>query len=299
LRLSPILLVCIGVFCGSAVDALVKHVTKTTPVITTTSWRFIIASIIMLAIFLALKRPVPPLSAVRFHAMRSAAQAVSAFAFFYGLTQLALAEAVVLGFTGALMIAPIARIILGEKISPLVLGATCLGFCGAAFAMTGETGGAPPDGNRLYGIIAVVISALGYALCLVLLRLRAQAEDSATIMTFLNLFPALFLLPFLVMNQPLPAASDWPQLILLALFGIGIWWMLTLAYARAPAQRLAPFEYTALIYSTAFGIIFFGENPGWQLFTGAAIIITACLIVAWDAHRSQKQEPLPRSDIVK
>ncbi len=33
------------------------------------------------------------------------------------------------------------------------------------------------------------------------------------------------------------------------------------AYGRAPASRLAPLEYTAFLWASAFGLAFFGEIP--------------------------------------
>ena len=108
----PILLVCFGVMFGCSVDATMKHVMLGgTNVLTATTWRYILGSVIMLALFAAARRPLPALPAIRFHALRSLAQVISAFAFFYSLTQIALAEAVVMGFTASLMIAPIARVI--------------------------------------------------------------------------------------------------------------------------------------------------------------------------------------------
>ena len=73
---------------------------------------------------------------------------------------------------------------------------------------------------------------------------------------------------------------------------------MTLAYARAPAQQLAPLEYTALIWSAVFGLIFFDELPGWPLWAGAAIIIASCLIVAFDSHfRTRRETRMPVSDL--
>lgn len=88
--------------------------------------------LIMCALFLAARRRMPSWPATRFHALRSVAQVLSAVGFFYALTQIALAEAVVLGFTAALMIAPVARIVLGERISRTTLIASLVGFSGAA-----------------------------------------------------------------------------------------------------------------------------------------------------------------------
>lgn len=297
----PILLVCFGVIFGCGVDAVMKHVMLSgNSVLTATSWRYILGSVIMVALFAASRRAMPGLPAIRFHALRSLAQVISAFAFFYSLTQIALAEAVVLGFTAALMIAPIARVILGEKISKVTVGASLIGFCGAALAATANTTGAPVDGNRLYGTAAVLGSAVLYALNIVLLRLRTKEEDSLTLVTFMNVFPALFLLPFLLLfTDPLPRTESWGPMIGVAFLGIGIWWLMTLAYGRAKAQTLAPFEYTGLIWSALLGYAFFQEIPGWRVWAGAAIIIAACLVVAFETHFiSRREARVPASDIL-
>ncbi len=287
----PILLVCLAVLCGCGVDAVMKFILQgATPVITATSWRYIFGALIMCGLFALARRRMPGWPAIRFHALRSVAQVVSALGFFYALTQIALAEAVVLGFTAALMISPVAWLILGERISRTTLIASLIGFSGAALAATAETAGAPPDGNRAYGVTAVLVSALLYAVNIVLLRLRSREEDSLTLVTFMNVLPALFLLPFLLLlGDPLPATGGWPWLILVSFLGIGIWWLMTLAYMRAEAQKLAPFEYTALIWSALLGYAIFAEVPGWRVWAGAAIIIAACLAVVLEARMAAQR----------
>jgi len=84
----------------------------------------------------------------------------------------------------------------------------------------------------------------------------------------------------------------------LGALGYAVWYLMTLAYARAPAQRLAPLEYTALIWSGIFGSVFFAEYPGWQTWVGAAVIIAACLIVAFEERFvTRKETGLPVSDL--
>lgn len=292
MRLShPILLVCLAVICGCTVDTIMKTVTLGgTAVLTATAWRFIIAGTIMASLFLVTRRPLPGWKAIRFHLLRALAQVSSAVAFFYALTQISLVEAVVMGFTAALMIAPIARILLGEKMSPLTVGASVVGFLGAALALSGETTGAHVGGNRLFGLSAMIFSAVGYALNIVLVRMRTAEEDALTLVTFMNVLPVLFLLPFLPFAGPMPQADAWPLLIAVAVAAIGIWWLMTLAYARAKAQTLAPFEYTALIWSSIFGYVFFHEVPSLRLYAGATIIILACLVVAFETHFAARRE---------
>ena len=71
----PIILVCLAVLCGCTLDATMKGVTLGgTGVITATAWRYILASVIMVGLFLAMRRPMPGWKAIRFHTLRSIAQ---------------------------------------------------------------------------------------------------------------------------------------------------------------------------------------------------------------------------------
>ena len=79
-------------------------------------------------------------------------------------------------------------------------------------------------------------------------------------------------------------------LFAVAFAAIGIWWLMTLAYASAKAQTLAPFEYTALIWSSILGFVFFREVPSLRLYAGAAVIIAACLVVAFETHFTARRE---------
>ena len=297
-RLNPILIASIGVLSGAVLDGLVKAITELRgiDVLTVASWRYATGAIFAVTIFAIARKPIPQWPAIRFHLMRAAIQMTAAVTFFWSLSQLALAEATVLGFTAALMLAPLAQIILGEKMTFVSVLAAIIGFAGAIIAMSGDTSGAPIDGNRSLGIVAVGIAAVTYAISIILLRKRTQIEDSMTIVMMSNLLPALMIVPIAILvslygpNEILGSAVGQfpdieiiPVLIAIGFFGMGIWWMFTLAYARAPARTLAPIEYTALIWAAIIGYIFFEEYPSWQLFVGASIIISACLLIAFDS----------------
>jgi S-adenosylmethionine uptake transporter len=295
---APLLIAVIAIAMGSGIDALVKAIAPEAGLHHLLAWRFLFGGLIALAVFRAAKRPMPKGDAIRFHAMRAIIQLGAAFTFFYALMHLRLAEATTIGFTAALMVPFVARAILGEKITKIALIATVIGFAGAALAVTGNPADDAPDGNRTLGIIACFIAAFLYALVLVLLRMRATKEDATTIAMFTNVMPAIALLPVTFGLFGPPNWSDIPYFVMFGILGYVVWYLMTLAYARAPAQRLAPLEYTALIWSGLFGSIFFNEYPGWQTWAGAVIIIAACLIVAFeDRFATRKATKLPVSDI--
>ncbi|MEM7766470.1 MAG: DMT family transporter [Pseudomonadota bacterium] len=293
---SPLLIAGFGVFCGCGIDVFVKALTEHIPVIELTIWRFIFGGVFALAIFMVARRPWPRAEAWRFHTMRGVVHLGAALLFFYSLTQLGLAEATVIGFTAALMIAPIARVLLGERFGVVSVVATMIGFAGALVTASGETIGGPSDGDRLIGTLAVLGAALCYATSIVLLRMRAQTEDALTIVMLANVLPGLIGLPLLLATDPVPDPALLPALAMLGLFGLSIWWLFTIAYARAPAQKLAPLEYTAVIWSALFGALIFGEIPGWQLYAGAVIIVVACLLVAFEDRILRARTPAAALD---
>jgi S-adenosylmethionine uptake transporter len=56
--------------------------------------------------------------------------------------------------------------------------------------------------------------------------------------------------------------------------------LLSWAYARAPANYLAPTEYTSFIWAALFGWLVFGEHVSLFTLAGAALIIIGCAIAA-------------------
>ena len=295
---APILLVAFAVLMGSIIDAMVKAFAPDAGLHHLIAWRFLFGGLIALAVFRAQKRPMPQGEAIRFHTMRGLMQLFAAFLFFYALTQLPLAEITIIGFTAALMVPGIARIMLSEHLRPMAIIAAIVGFAGAALAVSGTPSIQNEDANRTLGLLAGFTSAFVYALVLILLRMRATKEDATTIAMFTNVVPAIAMLPVTIGLFGLVNIQMLPLFALFGLLGFATWYLMTLGYARAPAQRLAPIEYTALVWSGLLGAIFFHEVPGWQLWIGGIVIIAACLIVAFEAHfATRKATGLPSSDI--
>ena len=295
---APLLIAVLAVALGSGIDALVKGSAPYAGLHHLLAWRFLFGGLIALAVFRAQKRPVPPLEAIRFHTFRGLIQLICAVTFFFAIIHLPLAVATIIGFTAALMVPFVARALLGERVTSLALIATLIGFAGAVLAVMGRPQNGAASELWLLGIASCFLSALLYAFGLVLLRMRATKEDATTIAMFTNVVPAIALLPVTIGLFGAPDWHDIPYFLMFGVLGYTVWYLMTLAYARAPAQRLAPLEYSALIWSGLFGSVFFGEYPGWQTWVGAVIIIGACLIVAFEERfATRKQTGMPVSDL--
>lgn len=305
--LRPFFLCALAVFLGTVLDALVKAIAADLPVLALTAWRFLFGAVILLGIYLGRGGRMPSNRAIRFHLMRGVVQSVAVLTFFSAIAILPLAMATVLGFTAALMVAPAALLLLKEPLNRVAVLAALIGFCGVVVTATGFEDAGLSAETRFYGVILVMVSAVTYATTLVLIRLRTRTEDAVTIVMFSNVIPAIITWLVLIVAALLleegpgiwPGTAALPGLVLLAVLGVGVWLLMTTAYAGAEAGRLAPLEYTALVWSALFGAIFFGEVPGLRLYAGAAIIIGACLMVAFETHfRTRREARLPASDIL-
>lgn len=295
---APLLIAVIAIAMGSGIDAIVKGVAPDAGLHHLLAWRFLFGGLMALAVFKARRRPMPAWDAIRFHTLRGVLQLAGAFTFFFALMHLPLAVVTIIGFTAALMVPFLARALMGERVTPIALLATVVGFAGAALAVTGRPQSGVVSEHWQLGLISGFLAAFLYALILVMLRMRATKEDATTIAMFTNMVPAIALLPVTLGTFGPPDWSDIPVFFGLGALGYAVWYLLTLAYARAPAQKLAPLEYTALFWSGLFGSVFFGEYPGWQTWLGAVIIIAACLIVAFEERFiTRKETGLPVSDI--
>ena len=57
--------------------------------------------------------------------------------------------------------------------------------------------------------------------------------------------------------------------------------MMSWAYARAPANKLIPIEYTAFIWAAILGWLVFGETITLTTVLGTILIVSGCLVAGW------------------
>ena len=289
-RPSPLLVALAAVVLACAMDAIIKHLGATYSALTIAFARFGFGALVASGIY-AFVRPGPiARGAIVIHVLRGLSIVFSALTFFYALAVLPLAEANVLGFAAPLYVPFLARALLKERLSAMSLAAAAAGFIGVVIAAY-RPGGAPMDARHWSGIAAVCVSAPLYALSVVMLRYRAAADGPVRIGVMGNVLPALFLAVPALTLAPLPAMRDLPVFMAVGALGATFWLMLTWAYAHAPAQRIAPLDYTSLIWASLWGYLFFQEIPRPQTLLGAAIIVCACLLLAWEERRTPPAAP--------
>ncbi len=286
--MSPLLVAALAVLLGSLLDVVVKHAASHYALFGLLFWRFLSAGLAMAGVYRLRGRPWLDARGTRFHLLRGLVHAGAAGLFFKGLTLVSLAEATVLGFTAVLMIPFLGRVFLGERLRVLALAAAGIGFVGVVIITQGTPNIAAADSGQIVeGRLYCLAASLCYALSLIMLRARAQIDDGLTVAVYANLGPALyFAIPGLVLSPPLPLVAV-PWVLIFTVIGTTVWVLMTWAYKHAPAQRIGPMEYSALLWAAGFGYVFFGEIPALSVWVGAVFIIGAALVLVLDERRAK------------
>ncbi|RYE78578.1 MAG: DMT family transporter, partial [Hyphomicrobiales bacterium] len=269
-------------------DAVMKAVSIEIGAYNTLVWRLALA-VILTGLLYAFTRPtLPAMTTMRVHFGRSILVAIMAIAFFWGIVRVPLAEAIALSFIAPLIALGLAALFLKEQVGTRSVIGSVLGLAGVAVILSGRLGGTYSH-DTMYGVIAVLVSAVFYACNLVVARHQAQLAKPLEIAFWQNLFVLCLLslaAPFLL---AVPAAQHWPGIATASLLAIASLLLLSWAYARAEAQILLTVEYTAFIWAALMGWWMFGEALTATTIAGTLLIIAGCLMAL--RRKPQATEP--------
>lgn len=278
--LLPFLSVIVGIAAFSLMDAAMKSASIQAGVYSALLLRNLLGAALMVPVWLLAGRPIPSVQGLRVHIQRSAVVSVMALLFFYGLVRLPMAEAIALSFIAPLIALYFAAIMLGEVIRPTAIAASLLGIAGVVIIAAARFSSGGFTDDAISGIVAILVSAVLYALNLVLQRRQALLAGPIEIAMVQNLFVAMIFL------LAAPWLAHWPSDAALrdiasgAVLAVVALLFLSWGYARAEAQVLVPIEYTGFLWAALFGWLWFGEAVGPATIAGAVLIVIGCWIAA-------------------
>lgn len=278
MTLSVALRAALGIALLTGMDAVIKGQMHHHPFLVALFMRFLMGGLCAL-IVLAIVRPGRPTKASLIgNLTRIPLVVLTAGSFFYSVSVLPLAEALTLAFLAPVFVALLGGVLLKERIDGRVLQALAFGLAGMLVMvwprLQGHVSGAS------LGVAAALFSAVSYAFNLVLLRSIATREHPTVIVAFQNIGPALCLaIPAAYVFVPM-GLSDLAAYLAAGGLGVAGHLILTSAYAKAAAARLAAIEYTALIWASLLGFVFFGEVPLYTTYAGALLIVAGAFAVS-------------------
>jgi len=279
MQFGPALRAAAGIAVLSIMDAVIKAMAAHYPIFQIAFLRFACGTLVATGVVAVMRPGWPSRETVKANLLRSVAAVITALSFFYALGQLPLAETLVLSFLSPMFIALFGVLLLHERVDSRIVLAIAVGFGGTLIVVFGQTEGAHAA-RSWSGVAAALMSAVTYAFSLVLLRQRAQRDKFIHIVFFQTMGPGVLVAPLaLWVWQPV----EWAHMgwfMLMGMLGVFGHILMATAYAKAEAARLAPLEYTALIWAAAIGYGVFSEIPTWATLGGGTLIVLAALLTS-------------------
>ena len=216
---------------------------------------------------------------------RSIAGVVGILCNFYAIDRLNISDASILNKLAPFFSIVFSILILKEKPSWkdwLLVG---VAFFGALFVVKPSF-----DFTQSVPALVGVLGGLGAGIAYTFVRkLGKEGERTVMIVFFFSAFCCLVTLPIMILQyQPM----TWTQTLFLLLAGLaacGAQVTVTKAYTYAPAKEISVYDYSQVLFSAIWGVLFLSELPDYFSLIGYAIIIGAA-VVKYMVSRAERKK---------
>lgn len=257
-------------------DAIVKWSTTSIDPVQIGFSRFVVSLIMVLWLVgrsgpgfavLRTKRPVE-------HAARAFCAAIELTAFYIAISLIPLPTAMSIVSASPIFGTLLGVIFLRERLRLGGWIAVFAGFAGVLLVVQPEEGV-----DSLRGTIAVLASVVLWSFAQLFARRLSTTESNLSILFYYAIGGVIILgvvTPFVWVT---PTPLEWAGILAVGVFGCVGQYFLILALRYAPLSLLAPFEYSALLWASLYGYVFWGDVLGPIAIAGVAVIVAACLYI--------------------
>jgi len=260
----------ITAFVLSLGDALIKQESATLPL-----WQiFVMRSVIavpFLVYFIRIRACGISIMPDRFGwtALRSLLLVIMWAAYYLALPHVPFSIAAASFYTSPLFITLFAALLIGDRVGLKGWIAVLLGFIGVLLILQPQA-----DDFNAYALLPI-ISAICYALAMIITRSKCENEKPLILSLWLNLaFIGVGALAILTIQiwQPTLAMAILAIIIVIASIGTAI------AYQSGPSSIIATFDFSYVAYVVIWGILLFGEVPDSISIIGILLIVGGGLL---------------------
>ncbi|MEP4199016.1 MAG: DMT family transporter [Aliishimia sp.] len=263
-----------------AMSACVKVAAQQVELSQVIFWRSLL-SLIPIVLYLVIRSDFPkgiktkhPMA----HLKRSVLGFVTMVCSFVSFKYLPLATATAISFLVPLASLPLAAMILGERITRLLLVSVLVGLAGIFIMLLPDLTAPELSTNVLIGMAGGLGFVVSMSFLRVFIKSMTETESASSIAFYFGVTCAAIAALAWPFGWTMPDADIWVYLVAAGILG-GIGHIAaTEAIAMAPVSLLGPFEYTGLLWAMVLDIALFGLFPNVLATTGAVVIIIGALL---------------------
>jgi len=279
-RLLGIGLMLVGILLFSINDAMGKWLVGTYSVGAVLLFRSI-AALVVLVPFLrrdgglaALRRAERPWLQL----LRVVLTTVEVGFFYAAVRYLPLADVMTFYLAAPIFVAAMSAVILKEPVDGARWVAILVGFAGVLIVLQ------PSSASLSWPALIAMTGSFLFSILMIVTRQLRSTPDS-TLLAFTTggaLVAGGGLAPFAWVT---PSWFDFACLSLLGIVAMAASFCVNRSLKLAPASVVVPYQYSLLLWAIAFGYLFFGDEPGWNVLIGAAVVMASGLFILMRERR--------------
>lgn len=201
--------------------------------------------------------------------MRSIYGLISMLFFFLALKHTAMGAAVSIRYIAPIFAAIFALFYLKENIKKVQWVYFGIAFLGVFIIKGADT--QFQMGGTTYALISAIFAGLVY----VTIRKIGAAEHPVVIVNYFMVISSVACGLIALTDWVHPVGREWLVLMSLGVFGYFAQLYMTKGFQQCETNKIAPFKYLEVIFTTSIGILYFKEDYGVFIILGMAIILIA------------------------
>lgn len=270
----------LGELCFVSMGSLVKLLAETMPSQNLVFFRNLFGLMALSPILVKFGAASVKTKVLHLHILRSLAGILAMYCFFYALTKLPLADAMLLKISAPLFIPIIAFIWISEFISTRAILAVFVGFLGVILVIR-------PTGEIQFASLIGLLGGALAAFAKVSIRRMSDTEPTSRIVFYFATISLIVSIIPLLSSWVTPTKNEWLMLLVLGVVGTMGQLFLTRAYTLAPASRVGPFTYSSIVFASLIGWWFWNETMTLITIAGASLIIFAGMLIFREKQQRQ------------
>ena len=271
-RQISFMLMLVSMVCLPGMDAIVKYMAQSLPVLEIIWARYTGHFVIILLVFAPQLSKVLKTSNIKIQLARSVALFCTTILFFQALLYIEQGQATAIFQIAPMIMSVLAVLFLKERLGPRRIVSLIFGFVGAMIIIQ-------PQGEQFTLASCLPLAAAAcYAVYSILTRYLGSAESAYTTLIYTAGFGAIvssIMLPF-VWVPPETGFDIFLLLLIPMIGGIGHFTLIQ-ALQMTEASDLAPMNYLSLVFAMMWGALIFAEVPSPSTVAGGCLIVASGL----------------------
>ena len=202
------------------------------------------------------------------HVLRAVTGLLSQALMFVAVKSMPLMNAVLLSKSTPLFIPLIAGVWLRKKIDGVIWISLAIGFVGIILILKPTTT-LLSDPTALVALSSAIFSALS----LVSVNRLSNTEPTERVLFYYLFISSLLTAPFAAAQWRAPSHREWIYLVGIGIFMTFAQLLIIFAYHHASASRIAPFNYSVVVFSGIIGWVVWKHAPGLLSLAGVILVI--------------------------